>query len=62
MPVLMKNGEITLKLDEESGREVWKYDNQSPYFDAEVLSRRYNPQKNIKNHRTLDLIYVLRMD
>ena len=53
--------EIALKLDEESGREVWKYDNESPYFDAEVLSRRYNLLKRYRlHHRTLDLIYVLR--
>lgn len=38
--------EIALKLDEESGKEEWKYDNQSPYFDAEVLSKRYNLLKN----------------
>ena len=53
--------EIALKLDEESGREVWKYDNESPYFDAEVLSRRYNLLKRYRlHHRTLDLIYILR--
>ena len=40
--------EIALKLDEESGREAWKYDNQSPYFDAEILSKHYNLLKNIE--------------
>ena len=29
--------EIALKLDEEAGHEAWKYDNQSPYFDAEIF-------------------------
>ncbi|MFI8033743.1 DUF3336 domain-containing protein [Acinetobacter sp. ABJ_C3_5] len=53
--------EIALKLDEESGHEVWKYDNESPYFDAEILSKRYNLLKKYRTqHRTLDLIYVLR--
>ncbi|MFM7811409.1 MAG: DUF3336 domain-containing protein [Acinetobacter junii] len=53
--------EIALKLDEESGREEWKYDNQSPYFDAEALSNRYTLLKKYRTqHRTLDLIYVLR--
>jgi NTE family protein len=53
--------EIALKLDEEAGHEAWKYDNQSPYFDAEILSKRYNLLKKYRmQHRTLDLIYVLR--
>jgi NTE family protein len=53
--------EIALKLDEESGKEEWKYDNQSPYFDAEVLSKRYNLLKKYRTQRRiLDLIYVLR--
>jgi NTE family protein len=41
--------EIALKLDEEAGHEAWKYDNQSPYFDAEILSKRYNL---LKKYRT----------
>jgi len=53
--------EIALKLDEESGQEAWKYDNQSPYFDAEILSKRHNLLKKYRTQRrTLDLIYVLR--
>ena len=53
--------EIALKLDEDSGHEAWKYDNESPYFDAEILSKRYNLLKKYRTqHRTLDLIYVLR--
>ncbi|ENW78336.1 hypothetical protein F909_04023 [Acinetobacter sp. ANC 3929] len=53
--------EIALKLDEESGHEAWKYDNESSYFDAEILSKRYNLLKKYRmQHRTLDLIYVLR--
>jgi len=53
--------EIALKLDEESGHEAWKYDNESPYYDAEILSKRYNLLKKYRmQHRTLDLIYVLR--
>jgi NTE family protein len=40
--------------------ERWKYDNQSPYFDAEALSNRYTLLKYRTQHRTLDLIYVLR--
>ncbi|WDZ50043.1 DUF3336 domain-containing protein [Acinetobacter vivianii] len=53
--------EIALKLDEDSGHEAWKYDNESSYFDAEILSKRYNLLKKYRTqHRTLDLIYVLR--
>ena len=53
--------EIALKLDEESGAEAWKYDNTSPYFDAEILSKRYNLLKKYRaQHRTQDLIYVMR--
>ncbi|RZF55911.1 DUF3336 domain-containing protein [Acinetobacter halotolerans] len=52
---------IALKLDQEAGTEAWKYDNDSPYFDAEILSKRHNLLKKYRTqHRTLDLIYVLR--
>lgn len=52
---------IALKIDEESGAQEWKFDNSSPYFDAEVIAhrlgklRRYRQQK-----RTHDLMYILR--
>ena len=52
---------IALKIDEESGAQEWKFDNSSPYFDAEVIAhrlgklRRYRQQK-----RTRDLMYILR--
>lgn len=53
--------EIALRLDEETGKEAWKYDNESPYFDAEILSKRYNLLKKYRlQHRTLDLMYILR--
>ena len=53
--------EIALQLDVESGAEAWKYDNESPYFDAAILSKRYNLLKKYRaQHRTLDLVYVLR--
>ena len=31
---------IALKIDQESGAQEWKYDNCSPYFDAEMISYR----------------------
>ena len=30
--------DIALKLDQETGAQEWKYDNCSPYFDAELIS------------------------
>ena len=33
---------VALKLDEETGAQEWKYDNSSPYFNAEVISYRLN--------------------
>ncbi|QER39183.1 DUF3336 domain-containing protein [Acinetobacter suaedae] len=53
--------DVALKLDQEMGAEAWKYDNESPYFDAEILSRRHNLLRKYRTqHRTLDLMYVLR--
>ncbi len=52
--------DIALKIDEESGAQEWKFDNSSPYFDAEIIThrlgllRRYRGQK-----RTRDLMYIL---
>ncbi len=52
---------IALKLDEESGAQEWKYDNSSAFFDAEIISHRLNLLRRYKlNHRTVDLIYILR--
>lgn len=33
--------EIGLKLDEETQLNAWKYDNDSPYFDAELVAHRF---------------------
>ena len=53
--------DLALKLDQESGAEAWKYDNCSPYFDAEILSKRYNLLKKYRaQQRSLDLVYVVR--
>ena len=52
---------FALKLDEESGAQEWKYDNSSPYFDAEIISHRLNLLKRYRQQqRTADLIYILR--
>ena len=52
---------IALKLDQESGAQEWKYDNSSPYFDAEIIAHRLNMLRRYKaTHRSLDLIYILR--
>lgn len=52
---------IALKLDEETGAQEWKYDNSSPYFDAEIISHRLNMLRRYKqSHRVVDLIYILR--
>lgn len=53
--------EIALKLDEETGAQEWKYDNSSPYFDAEIISHRVNMLRRYKQtNRVIDLIYILR--
>ena len=52
---------IALKLDDESGAQEWKYDNSSPYFDAEIISHRLNLLRKYKlHHRVVDMIYILR--
>ncbi|SPL72155.1 DUF3336 domain-containing protein [Acinetobacter stercoris] len=52
---------IALKLDEESGAQEWKYDNSSPYFDAEIISHRLTLLRRYRSQaRTVDLIYILR--
>ena len=53
--------EIGLKIDETSGAQEWKYDNCSPYFDAEVIAYRLNLLKRYRSTaRTRDLLYILR--
>ena len=52
---------IALKIDEESGAQEWKYDNCSPYFDAEVITHRLGLLKRYRQQkRTTDLMYLLR--
>lgn len=52
---------IALKIDQESGAQEWKYDNCSPYFDAEMISYRLKLLKRYRyQHRTRDLMYLLR--
>ncbi len=52
---------VALKLDIESGKQEWKYDNSSNYFDAELLSYRHKLLKKYRlQHRVLDLVYLLR--
>lgn len=52
---------IALELDEESGAQEWKYDNCSPYFDAEIISERLSRLKRYRfQKRTEDLMYILR--
>lgn len=52
---------IALKIDEESGAQEWKYDNRSSYFDAEMISHRLTLLRRYRtNHRTQDLMYLLR--
>lgn len=52
---------IALKLDEEIGAQEWKYDNSSPYFDAEIISHRLNLLRRYRfQNRTQDLMYILR--
>ncbi|MEB3767853.1 DUF3336 domain-containing protein [Acinetobacter sp. MD2] len=53
--------EIALQLDEESGIQQWKYENSSPYFDAEVIAHRLGLLKKYRQqNRIKDLIYILR--
>ena len=53
--------EIALSLDQETGAQEWKYDNSSPYFDAEIISHRLNMLRRYKlQNRVVDLIYILR--
>ena len=53
--------DLALKIDEETGAQAWKYDNSSPYFDAEIIAhrlillRRYRSQNRIP-----DLMHILR--
>lgn len=52
---------IALKIDEESGAQEWKFDNCSPYFDAEIISERLSRLKRYRfQKRTEDLMYILR--
>lgn len=52
---------IALKLDEETGAQEWKFDNSSPYFDAEIITHRLNLlRRYIAQKRVNDLIYILR--
>ena len=52
---------IALRLDEESGAQEWKFDNSSPYFDAEIISHRLNLLRRYRfQKRTADLMYILR--
>ncbi|OYW64711.1 MAG: hypothetical protein B7Z24_08470, partial [Pseudomonadales bacterium 32-42-5] len=52
---------IALRIDEESGAQEWKYDNCSPYFDAEVITHRLGLLKRYRQQkRTTDLMYLLR--
>lgn len=52
---------IALKLDEESGAQEWKYDNSSPYFDAEIISHRLNLLRRYRSQKRIpDLMYILR--
>ena len=52
---------IALKIDEESGAQEWKFDNCSPYFDAEIIAHRLVLLKRYRlQKRTRDLMYILR--
>ena len=53
--------EIALKLDEESGVQEWKYDNSSPYFDAEIIAYRLTLMRRYRIADRMDeLVYLLR--
>ena len=52
---------LALKIDEESGAQEWKLDNNSPYFDAETISHRLNLLRRYRSqNRTRDLMHILR--
>ena len=52
---------IALEIDEETGAQEWKYDNCSPYFDAEIISERLSRLRRYRfQKRTEDLMYILR--
>lgn len=52
---------IALRLDEETGAQEWKYDNSSPYFDAEIIAHRLNLLSRYRSqNRVADLMYILR--
>ena len=52
---------IAIRIDEETGAQEWKYDNSSPYFDAEIISHRLNLLRRYRTtERSHDLIYILR--
>lgn len=52
---------LALKIDQASGAQEWKYDNCSPYFDAEMIAYRLNLLKRYRGaQRTQDLMYILR--
>lgn len=52
---------LALKIDSESGVQAWKYDNSSPFFDAEVISHRLSLLRRYRlQGRSQDLMYILR--
>lgn len=52
---------LALKIDAETGAQEWKYDNRSPFFDAEVIAHRLSLLRRYRlNDRTQDLIHILR--
>ena len=52
---------LALKIDAETGAQEWKYDNRSPYFDAEVIAHRLSLLRRYRlAGRTLDLVHILR--
>lgn len=51
---------IALQLDEETGSQEWKFDNSSPYFDAELISYRLNLLRKFRlQQHVLDTVYLL---
>lgn len=52
---------IAFRVDEESGAQEWKFDNSSPYFDAEIISHRLSLLKRYRfQKRIQDLMYLVR--
>ena len=43
---------IALDIDEETGAQEWKYDNCSPYFDAEIISERLSRLRRYRFQKT----------